>query len=90
MPHHLYVCYANSLAVKNHLLFRDALLAKQQIFVSTMTAKLPTYALGRGLEPSDMPVVRQLIRETETAGNRWSTLILNITRSMPFQMRRAS
>jgi len=69
--------------------FRDALLTKQDIFVSTMTAKLLTYALGRGLEPSDMPVVRQLIRETEAAGNRWSTLILNITRSMPFQMRRA-
>ena len=69
--------------------FRDALVAKQTIFVSTMTAKLLTYALGRGLEPSDMPVVRQLIRDTERAGNRWSALILNITRSMPFQMRRA-
>jgi len=69
--------------------FRDALLTKQETFVSTMTAKLLTYALGRGLEPSDMPIVRQMIRDTETAGNRWSTLILNITRSVPFQMRRA-
>ncbi len=69
--------------------FRDVLVAKQEIFISTMTAKLLTYALGRGLEPADMPVVRQLIRDTAAAGNRWSTLILNITRSMPFQMRRA-
>ncbi|MGE3577677.1 MAG: DUF1588 domain-containing protein, partial [Vicinamibacterales bacterium] len=69
--------------------FREALLAKQDIFVSTMTAKLLTYALGRGLEPADMPIVRQLIRDTAAAGNRWSSLILNITRSLPFQMRRA-
>ncbi len=69
--------------------FRDALVAKKDIFISTMTAKLLTYALGRGLEPADMPVVRQLIRETEASGNHWSTLILNITKSLPFQMRRA-
>jgi mono/diheme cytochrome c family protein len=69
--------------------FRDALLAKQTTFVNTMTAKLLTYALGRGLEPADMPVVRELIRETAATGNHWSALILNITRSLPFQMRRA-
>jgi mono/diheme cytochrome c family protein len=69
--------------------FRDALVAKQDTFVNTMTAKLLTYALGRGLEPADMPVVRQLIRDTAAAGNRWSALVLNVTRSLPFQMRRA-
>ena len=68
--------------------FRAALLQKKDIFTSTMTAKLMTYALGRGLAPSDMPVVRQVIRDTEAAGNRWSTLILTITKSLPFQMRR--
>jgi mono/diheme cytochrome c family protein len=69
--------------------FRDALAKKDNVFITTMTSKLLTYALGRGLEPSDMPVVRQLIHDTEAAGNRWSTLILNITKSTPFQMRRA-
>ena len=38
--------------------FREALVARQNIFVSTMTAKLLTYALGRGVEYSDMPAVR--------------------------------
>ena len=69
--------------------FRDALAQKSDIFTSTMTSKLLTYALGRGLEPADMPVIRQLLRDTEAAGNAWSTLILNITKSLPFQMRRA-
>ena len=69
--------------------FRDALAQKRDIFTSTMTSKLLTYALGRGLEPADMPVIRQLLRDTEAAGNTWSTLILNITKSLPFQMRRA-
>ena len=67
--------------------FRDALMAHSDSFVGTLTEKFLTYALGRGLEASDMPVVREIIRDTEAAGNRWSAFVLNVTRSMPFQMR---
>jgi hypothetical protein len=48
-----------------------------------------TYALGRGVEAYDMPTVRAILRDTAAGGNKWSTFILSITKSMPFQMRRA-
>ena len=58
-------------------------------FVATLTENLLTYALGRGVEAYDMPAVRAIIRNTATAHNTWSALILNIVKSAPFQMRRA-
>jgi hypothetical protein len=61
---------------------RQALLKSPQIFVETMTEKLMTYALGRGLQPYDMPVVRQIVRNSE--GNRFSSLIFGIVNSPPF------
>jgi len=48
-----------------------------------------TYALGRGVEPYDMPAVRRILRDSTTGGYRWSSLILGIVRSSPFQMRSA-
>jgi hypothetical protein len=68
--------------------FRQALMQHHDAFMSTLTEKLLTYALGRGIEPYDMPTVRAIIRSTEAGGNNWSALILNVTRSLPFQMRR--
>ena len=68
--------------------FREALVHKSDAFMGSLTEKLLTYALGRGVEYYDMPAVRQIIRNTQSAGNQWSTLILNIVKSMPFQMRR--
>ena len=49
-----------------------------------------TYALGRGLDYYDAPVIRQVLRDAEPGGYRWSSLILGIVESPPFQMRRAS
>lgn len=71
--------------------FRAALLAEPWAgeFTRTVTGKLLTYALGRGLEHQDAPVVRQIMRDAEPDGHRWSSLILGIVRSVPFQMRRA-
>jgi hypothetical protein len=69
--------------------FRGVLAGRQEQFVGTVTDKLLTYALGRGVEPSDQPVVRQIMREAEKSNYRWSALVLAITRSMPFQMRRS-
>jgi hypothetical protein len=68
---------------------RAALLSDPRRFVSTVTEKLLTYALGRGLEAYDTPAVRQIVRET-APGYTLSTVILGITKSVPFQMRRSS
>ena len=71
--------------------FRAALLAEPWAgeFTRTVTEKLLTYALGRGLEFYDAPVVRQIVRDAEPEAHRWSSLILGIVKSVPFQMRRA-
>jgi hypothetical protein len=71
--------------------FRAALLAEPWAgeFTRTVTGKLLTYALGRGIEFYDAPVVRQIMRDAEPDGYRWSSLILGIVKSAPFQMRSA-
>ena len=47
------------------------------------------YALGRGLESYDMPVVRQIVRDASRQNYRFSSLFVGIAKSVPFQMRRA-
>jgi len=69
---------------------RQVLLGQQQEFVGTLTEKLLTYAIGRGLEYSDMPAVRAIAREAAASDNRLSSVVLGIVRSVPFQMRRKS
>jgi mono/diheme cytochrome c family protein len=66
---------------------RTLLLTRQDQFVATLTEKLLSYALGRGLEHYDMPVVRRIVRESARSGYRWSSLILGVVNSAPFQMR---
>ncbi len=56
--------------------FRTALLNRKVDFVTNLTEKLLTYALGRGIEYYDMPVVRQIVRDAGTTDYRWSALIL--------------
>jgi hypothetical protein len=56
--------------------------------VRTIAEKMLTYALGRGLDSTDAPVVRQVAKSTEAQGGRWSALILEIVKSTPFRMRR--
>jgi hypothetical protein len=68
---------------------RDVLLARKQEFVTTLAEKLLTYAVGRGLEHSEMPAVRTVAREASAHDYRWSSVVLGVVRSMPFQMRRA-
>jgi hypothetical protein len=67
--------------------FRQALVARSDEFVSALTEKLLIYAIGRGLEAFDMPAVRAIARQAAAADYRWSSLILGIVRSVPFQMR---
>lgn len=68
---------------------RQALMAQKTQFVRTVTEKLLTYALGRGLEYYDAPTVRAIDRAAAADDYRWSSLILEIVKSAPFQMRRA-
>jgi hypothetical protein len=69
--------------------FREALLSRKDEFIRTVTEKLLTYALGRGVDSFDAPTVRQIGRELAQNDYRWSSLVLGIARSAPFEMRRA-
>ena len=71
--------------------FREALLTEpwRREFIMTVTERLLTYALGRGLEYYDQPVVRQIVREAAASDTRWSAIVLGIVESPPFQMRLA-
>ena len=68
---------------------RQALADNAEQFVTTVTEKLMTYALGRGLEPYDMPTLRRIVRAAAADDYRFQTVILGIVRSDPFLMRRA-
>jgi hypothetical protein len=68
---------------------RDILVSKRELFVDTVTERLLTYALGRGLEEYDRPVIRQIARLAAADDSRWSSIILGVIKSAPFQMRRA-
>ena len=70
--------------------FREALLASGDEFLHTVSEKLLTYALGRGVDYYDQPTLRQMVRELEENDYRWSSLVLAVAQSDPFQMRRAS
>src|SRR5579883_15516 len=69
---------------------RQALLRQPEIFVGTMTEKLLVYALGRGLAYYDIPTVRAIVRDASKQDYRFSSLILGIVKSAPFQMRNSS
>ncbi|MEO8257882.1 MAG: DUF1592 domain-containing protein [Acidobacteriota bacterium] len=77
-------------AVRDVVTLRQAILKRPELFISTLTEKLLTYALGRGLTHHDMPVVRGIVREAAGRDNRFSSLVFGIVRSAPFQMRTAS
>lgn len=64
---------------------RQALLSRSDVFVSTLTGKLMTYALGRGLKYYDMPAVRAITREAGRNNDRFSSIVLGIVKSTPFQ-----
>ena len=66
---------------------REALLSRSDVFVRTLTEKLLTYAIGRGLKYYDMPVVRSITREAARNDNRFSSLVSGIVKSDPFQMK---
>ncbi len=68
---------------------RDLLVSRPDDFVGTVTEKLMIYALGRGLEYYDMPAVRSIVREAAEDDYRWSSILVGVVESIPFQMRRS-
>jgi hypothetical protein len=69
---------------------RETLLRYSPQFMRMATEKLMTYALGRGVEYYDMPVIRSIVRDAARNDNRFSSLVLGIVNSAPFQMRTKS
>ena len=68
---------------------RDVILSREDRFIETVAEKLLTYALGRTLGPADMPVVRQISRQTAARDVTWTALITSVAKSTPFVMRRS-
>ena len=66
---------------------REALLKRPDVFVGAVTENLLIYALGRGLEPTDMSVVRSVVRNAKQSDYKFQNLIMGIVQSAPFQMR---
>jgi hypothetical protein len=69
---------------------KSAVLARPEMFVTTVTEKLLTYSLGRGVEYYDAPAVRKIVRDAEANGRRFSSIVLGIVRSDPFTKRRVA
>ena len=80
---------ADGTAVSGPVALRKALMKHPEQFVRTLTSKLMTYGLGRALEYYDMPTVRTIERNAAANNYRFSSLVLGIVESTPFQMKRA-
>jgi hypothetical protein len=66
---------------------RQALLRYSPQFVRTITEKLMTFSLGRGVEYEDMPVIRSIVRDADKDNDKFLSILMGIVRSEPFQMR---
>ena len=77
----------NGASVDGPVSLRNIILSHPDQFVRTMTEMLLTYALGRGLEDYDMPVVRSIVRDAAGKNYKFSSLVLGVVKSAPFQMR---
>jgi mono/diheme cytochrome c family protein len=69
---------------------RQALLARRELFVSRLSEKMLTYAVGRGLTFHDRPVVRAMVRDAARQQYRFSAIVMSVVNSQPFRMRARS
>ena len=69
---------------------RTLVLERQDQFVATLIEKLLAYAIGRGPEHVDRPVIRAIARDAASENYRWSSIIVGIIKSTPFRMRRSA
>jgi hypothetical protein len=68
---------------------RQVFMGRPEQFVEALSEKLLTYAVGRGMDYYDRPALRAIAQEAARDNYRWSSIILGIVRSTPFQMRKA-
>ena len=66
---------------------RDTLVQNPEAFVGTMSEKLMTYALGRGLDYYDAPAIRKIVKEAAEEDYSFSSIVVSLVNSTPFQMR---
>jgi hypothetical protein len=66
----------------------EGLVKRPELFVGTLTEKMMTFALGRGIEPYDGPAIRKILREAKKREYRFSAVVVGIVQSKPFTMRR--
>lgn len=78
---------ADGTQVNGPVALRNAILSRPDAFVTVVTERMLTYALGRGLEPYDMPVVRRIVKKAAQNNYRLSSIVMGIAESAPFQMR---
>jgi hypothetical protein len=78
---------ADGTAIEGVTEFREALVAKPELFAATVTEKLMIYALGRGLQHYDMPVIREILRSAEGGNYRFRAIVQGIVASPGFRMR---
>jgi len=79
---------ADGTKVDGPVALRNAIMKHPEQFVRTLTEKMLTYGLGRGLEYYDMPTIRGIARDASRSDYKFSSLVLGIVKSTPFQMRR--
>jgi hypothetical protein len=77
----------NGIKVNGPASLREVILSHPDQFVRTMTEMLMTYGLGRGLEYYDMPTVRSVVKDAARSNYRFSSLVLGVVKSAPFQMK---
>ena len=77
----------NGSKIDGPIALREILMAKPDIFVGVLTEKLMIYALGRGLQYYDMPTVRAIVRDAGHNDYRFSSIVLGIVKSTPFEMK---
>jgi mono/diheme cytochrome c family protein len=78
---------ADGTKVNGPVALRNAILSRPDAFITVLTERIMTYALGRGVEPSDMPVVRSIVRKAGQGNYRLASIVQSIVESTPFQMR---
>jgi hypothetical protein len=66
---------------------QKAILDRPDLFVTTLTEKLLTFAIGRGVAYYDAPAIRKIVRDASTQDYRFSSIVMGVVNSMPFRMR---
>jgi hypothetical protein len=78
----------NGIKVNGPASLRQVILSHPDQFVRTMTEMLMTYGTGRGLEYYDMPTIRSIVKDAARSNYRFSSLVLGVVKSAPFQMKK--